>query len=233
MNEKSLVKTDAGDAMKRLLAREMKSMDASLVMGQLAIGAKVKALWNISRHELFLAGGHKSMKAFCESCQYDYRWVQRLIQQGDRLAEQLFDKRISDEQRWLTMDHVKDFVEAKMKLRLLEKSEPLRLTDGSGQFSIIGDEVDDIGKTLAQGKNGKAKADGRLRGKPSSAVEMTGAAKFFVKKWKRGRITVHQVLLSVFEGGDEMLAEYDSLEWNDQQGILATAFARIDAMPRL
>jgi hypothetical protein len=44
---------------------------------------------------------------------------------------------------------------------------------------------------------------------------------------------IQHLILAAYDGGDEMLAEYESLDWEHQQGIIGAAQEALDQVPRL
>ncbi len=109
--------------------KELEHIEKGLFMQGLGTGLRMKAFWNISRHELYRADGHKNMKAFVESVGYSYRRVTQMLQEGDTLAALVFGAEVPEEKRWLTTAHIDQYVTAKRNAKLLTKHDTLRLPD--------------------------------------------------------------------------------------------------------
>jgi hypothetical protein len=218
--------------LQRLYQREMEALEGGLVFQNVGSGLRIKALWNISRHKLYEAGGFQTMKQFAESTGFSYRHVQLLIQQGDMLASVVFPSDTPDELRFLTAEHVKSFVDAKRQAKLLAASDPLLLESVAVTALVRSDdEVKAIARKIAAQKRQKVKESGAQS--EEVEVAMTARARKFIDKWRRKRMTVDLLVLCAFSGDQEMLDEYNGLAWDDQWPILSTARERILAMPKL
>lgn len=179
--EKSLAKQSQNQPAKaaKMLQQEMESIDAGLLMIGVGNAVRVKAFWNISRHKLYEAEGHKSMKDFAESTGYSYRRIKQLVSEGDTLAEMVFAPDVPEEKRVLTVQHVKQYVEAKKQAKLLAKHDTLRLPDNASVDELTMDMVESEVELREL-----AEAFASVKVESASTKQLTGKAE---KKDKRQR----------------------------------------------
>jgi hypothetical protein len=173
------------------------------------------------------------MKHFSESTGFSYRWVQKLIEQGDIMAQVIFPENTPEELRYLTAEHVKNFVAAKAEAKLLAKGDVLMLESGGKGEAFLTTDDEDV-KTIAK-KLAKRLKDSKAAGTSNDTddVPLPPKSAAFIDKYERKRMKVDHLILAAFQGDAEMLAEYNTLSWEEQWPILDAARERILAIPKV
>lgn len=238
--ETSIVKYDVNKAKKRL-QREIKDLQGTVDLIHAATYLKAKCLWNISRNRLYEAAGYADMKAWTESIGLSYRRVQQLIQKGDAIAEQAFRNAAADEERYLTIAHVREYTEAQKELMGEAATDPLLLEAGSFEDLAPCPQTPEETKALT-----RKIAALRRRKRDDAELDPDDAPAHPYNKLDDAQIRTvdefedrrealfseHDFLRLAYEGGADMLSEFQSYDLDVQGELIDRAVERVMELRR-
>lgn len=227
-----IVKMEESEQRKRV-RREMKDLVGSIELSKLSTGVKAKAFWNIQRHKLYEGLGYSDMKSFCEGEGFGYseRQIRRYVAQGDEIAAAVFPGHATAADAYLTGKHVKDFVDAQLHMRSIAGTTGQLLLPASLDDAVAlidaGDNVNAIAREIAKRKRRERVADDGPppRDNRKMTKEQIENTRRFCKKYRSNRVlkSRRSFIEVMFDGGRDMLREFDMLDELEQEAVTDAA----------